>query len=899
MIRRIAALLVLAPTLLAAQTPAPRATQTPRATPVLEASRAAGAVKIDGRLDEAAWAAAAVASGFTESYPDPGAPARLGTEARVLYADDALYVGMRMSDPRPDSIAAQLARRDATGLYSDWAQVMIDSYADRRTAFSFGVNPRGVKRDVYLFNDSNEDFGWDAVWEVATQVDSAGWTAEFRIPLSQLRFGRSEPAEGRTWGLQLTRDIARYDTRVTWSPWNRNDNGFVSRFGTLMGLRGVRAPSRLEAQPYTVARLTRAPGDADNPFYRSSDTEASVGADVRWGLPSGLTLSAAINPDFGQVEVDPAFVNLSAFETQLPERRPFFSEGTDIFRFGSLLSYISLTAPQFFYTRRIGRAPQRRLELDNSFSFTDAPQSTTILGAAKVSGKTASGWSVGVLDAVTSGENGRVLSTDGVRRSEAVEPLSNYLVARVRRDLNAGRTVIGGIATATHRSMSDSVFDPMLRSDAYVAGVDGEHSWGPSRIWSVSGFAAGTRVAGSAEAIAATQRSSARYFLRPDADYLDYDDTRTSLQGYALGAALRKGGDWRGSVWTQQVSPGFETNDLGFQSRADSRSLAALFGRRQGKPGPLFREWFVRAFTSQTWNFGGDQTASAYAIRGSGTFKNLWSGVATIEYSPQVTSDRLTRGGPLASTPASLALSAGGGTDPRKRISAYMDAYSSTDDAGGYFRFLAASVSTRPSTNVQVSVGPVWESGRTDAQYVRTQTDELSTATYGRRFVFATLEQTTVALSTRLDWTFTPRLSLQLYARPFLSAGEYGGFKELAAPNSYRFTEYGEDAGTIALNSACGTSAADPQRYTIDPDGAGAANCFQFRRPDFNVRNLRGNAVLRWEYRPGSTLFFVWQQERSGQEGFGDFEFGRDASDLFAVPARNVFLVKATYWLGR
>jgi hypothetical protein len=898
MIRPSLLALLLAPSLLAAQTPAAPATSNTRPTPVLQAARAAGAVRIDGRLDDASWAAAEVAGNFTESYPNAGAPARFVTEARVLYADDALYVGMRMADPRPDSIAAQLARRDAGGLYSDWAQVMIDSYADGRTAFAFSVNPRGVKRDIYLFNDANEDSGWDAVWEVATLVDSAGWTAEFRIPLSQLRFGRSEPAGGREWGLQLTRDVARFDTRFVWSPWNRNDNGFVSRFGRLKGLQGIRAPSRLEAQPYTVARLTRAPDEAGNPFYRSSDADASIGADVRWGLPSGLTLSAAINPDFGQVEVDPAFVNLSAFETQLPERRPFFSEGTDIFRFGSLLSHISMGGPQFFYTRRIGRAPQR--QLGGSFQYFDAPQSTTILGAAKLSGKTASGWSVGVLDAVTAGERGRVLVSEGVTREEAVEPLSNYLVGRVRRDLNGGRTVLGAIATATHRSQSDSVFDPMLRSDAYVAGVDGEHSWGPSRMWSVSGFASGSRVAGSADAIAATQRSSARYFLRPDADYLEYDPTRTSLEGYAVGAALRKGGDWRGSLWMQSVSPGFETNDLGFQSRADSRSLAALYGYRQGKPGPLFREWFVRAFTTQSWNFGGDQTGSTYAVRGNGTFKNLWSATATAEYAPSVTSDRLTRGGPLARTASSLAFSGGAGTDPRKRASVYVDGYTSTDDAGGYFRFLAASVSARPSTNIQVSMGPVWETGRGDAQYVRTQTDALATDTYGRRFVFATLQQTTVALSTRLDWTFTPRLSLQLYARPFLSAGEYDGFKELAAPNSYRFTEYGSDAGTIALNTACGTSAADPQRYTIDPDGAaGAANCFQFRRPDYNFRNLRGNAVLRWEYRPGSTLFFVWQQERSGQEGFGDFEFGRDASDLFEVPARNVFLVKATYWLGR
>ncbi len=883
-------------------TPPSPAAQTVRS---VRAAPAAGALRLDGRLDEPAWATAEAATGFTESYPTSGAPDRLGTEARILFDESALYVGMRMDDPVPDSIAGQLTRRDAGG-YSDWAQVMIDSYHDRRTGFAFAVNPRGVKRDIFLYNDQSEDIGWDAVWEVAVSVDSAGWTAEFRIPFSQLRFAKGEPEGGRVWGLQLSRDVARRQSRMVWSPWTRDDNAFVGRFGDLTGLVGVRAPRRLEIQPYTSTRLTHTPErlgnpgrpeGRDDPFFREAEVGASAGADVKVGLPSGLTLTATLNPDFGQVEADPAVVNLSAFEIQLPENRPFFNEGSDIFRFGSLLSYISQGTPQFLYSRRVGRAPQRSLAGNSALSWTDVPAQTTILGAAKVSGRTAGGWSVGLLDALTSGEDARVQYADGRRADVGVEPLTNYLVGRARKDLNGGRTVLGGITTATHRALRDTVFSPLLRSNAWTAGLDGEHTT-KDRLWSVSGYLAGSRVGGSEAAIAATQRSSARYFQRLDADHLSYDSTRTSLGGLAGGFALRRAGDWRGSLWYSAVSPGFETNDAGFLGRTDRHAMSALWGRRRNKPGPVFRDWFVRAFTSHAWNFGGDLLDANYALRGTGTFRSLWNATATVEHSASTLDDRLTRSGPLVRTPSSWAGTLYVGSDPRRRLVAGTEVYASEDEAGGHYRYADLSLTGRPATNVRVSVAPGVEWLRSTAQYVRTRADALAADTYGRRYVFADLEQTTLSVSTRLDWTFTPTLSLQLYARPYVSAGSYGGYKELTAPRSYSFAEYGRDRGTIELGSACGASQ-DPGLFTVDPDGAGAASCFQFARPDFNFRSLRGNAVLRWEYRPGSTFFLVWQQQREGAEEYGDFDTGRDLGGIFDAPARNVLLLKATYWIGR
>ena len=331
-----------------------------------------GDIVLDGRVSESAWQKAPPITNFTQSYPAPGAKPTDPTEVRVLYDDVALYVGIRMFDAHPDSIAAQLARRDASGIYSDWIHVIVDSYHDRRTAFRFTVNPKGVKKDVYTSNDGDEDVNWDAIWDVATRVDSLGWVAEFRIPLSQLRFA-SDNGRDHTWGFQVMRDVARRNERDSWSPWTPQSPGFVSRFGDLSGLTSIPSPRRLEVVPYVSTKLTRAPGDRANPFFRSTDTRPSAGADLKYGLSSGLTLTATVNPDFGQVEVDPSVINLSAFETFFPEKRPFFLEGSDALSFGEVALYNDYGSQRFFYSRRIGREPQRSV----SGKFVDQPDATT------------------------------------------------------------------------------------------------------------------------------------------------------------------------------------------------------------------------------------------------------------------------------------------------------------------------------------------------------------------------------------------------------------------------------------------------------------------------------------------------------------------------------------------
>ena len=339
---------------------------------------------LDGRLDDASWEGADVATDFIQREPVAGKLATQRTTVRVLYDDAAMYVAMRMFDTHPHLIQAPLSRRDDANVPAEWVTVSIDGNRDRRTAYKFATTPRGVQYDALYFEDSREDNAWDAVWEVATTIDSLGWTAEFRIPLSQLRYGVSSTGETGPWGIEFGRDVSRLGEVSHWAPITPGTGRLVSFFGDLTGLDGLATPRRLEVMPYTLGRLTRVPGENSNPFYRRNDAIASAGADLKYGLTSNLTLTATINPDFGQVEADPSVVNLGSFETFFTERRPFFTEGAEIFRL--------TMAPELnvFYSRRVGRPPQRSIAAP-AFGFADVPETARILGRCEDFGKNIEG----------------------------------------------------------------------------------------------------------------------------------------------------------------------------------------------------------------------------------------------------------------------------------------------------------------------------------------------------------------------------------------------------------------------------------------------------------------------------------------------------------------------------
>ena len=879
------ALMVLAPSALAQSADTTHAYRHADA-PVVQAAPLRGDVRIDGKLDDPAWADATPVDRFTQRDPDEGRPVSERTEVRVLIGDDALYVGARLYDREPSKIRRRLVRRDED-LASDYFAVLIDSYHDHLTAFRFRVNPAGSFDDATIDARGNHDFSWDPVWHVHATIDSTGWTAEMEIPLSQLRFN---PSADGIWGIQFRRWIDRKQELAEFSFTPKNEQADVSRYGHLAGLGALHARRQIELMPYGLAKAQNTFAPPGDPFHDGSEQSGSVGADLKWGIKDDLTLNATVHPDFGQVEVDPAVVNLTATETFFPEKRPFFVERSELFNFGQTQSSNYFSVPTTFHARRIGRPPQRSLS-PFDYPFLDTPSLSTIAAAAKLTGKTRSGWSVGALDAVTTEERARYLDTLGVERRLPVEPLTNYAVARVRRELGGGNTRIGAIVTNVSRDLSDPGLESMLRSRATVAGIDFMHYWA-GRRWSLDGYVQGSRIEGSAEAIAATQRSSAHYFQRPDADHVEFDPTRTHLTGISDLISLNKlgGKHWKGNITYQDLSPGFESNDMGYISNVDTWGVSTLGMYKEDKPSRLFRNWYVMAFSNNAWNHGGNLQYQGYEAQGSGTFANYWYGDLRGSWYPKAYDDRLTRGGPLTRIPSGGRVAATVNTDSRQSYFFSLHSDFSWNDAGANAQRYSPSLTLHPAPSMLVRVEPSIQKIRDMAQYVTTVPDPNATATYGSRYVFATLDEHVVSLDTRLDWTFSPRLSFQLYLQPYVVSALFRELKELRAPSTYDFDVYGGSRGTITRDPA-GT-------YTIDPDGPGPSSSFALGDPNFNFRSLLGNAVLRWEYRPGSVLFLVWQQNRNGAQPFGDFDFSRDVRAVFDQSPENIVAIKATYWLG-
>ncbi|HEY7728782.1 MAG TPA: DUF5916 domain-containing protein, partial [Candidatus Eisenbacteria bacterium] len=833
------------------------------AVPAIEAAPLEGAIRIDGRLDEPAWRGAPPVTRFTQRDPREGERASEPTEVRILIGDDALDIGARLYDHEPERIRARLVRRD-DDLDSDYFAVFLDSYHDRLTSWVFRVNPLGCINDGAVDAGGNEDLSWDAVWQTATSRDSLGWTVEIEIPLSQLHY--STKGDGR-WGIQLRRRIYRKQELAEFSFVPKTEQYSAARYGVLTGLAHLRAPRHLEILPYTRLRSEFRRVPAGDPFRDGADQFPAAGLDVRYGLTSNLTLNATMNPDFGEVEVDPAVVNLSAFETFYPEKRPFFVEGAEVFRFGATSSYNNFNTTIPFHARRIG-APPHGAPDGAGIAFVDSPDRTTIAGAAKVTGKTRGGVTLGILEAVTARETCRYTDTLGVQRTAPAEPLTNYLVGRFRSDLHGGNTVVGGLLTAVDRDLPDTALRDLLRAHAQVGGLDLNHYWA-GRRWSLDANVLVSTIRGSRGAIAAAQRSSARYYQRPDAEYLRFDPTRTSLTGAAGLLSLNKtaGKHWRGSLTYQDWSPGFEINDLGFQNAADSRGASSLLLYTENRPGRIFRYFTLFTFSNASWNYGGNQTFSGHALHAEGQLLNYWSGYVRTTWYPGSMDDRLTRGGPLSRFPAGGNVSLHLDSDTRKSTTFGLTAKAAWDEAGGIIHSITPYLALRPASSVRISFEPGLQRTRDNAQYVTVVEDPLAVRTYGSRYVFATLDQTSLNLDTRVDWTFSPRLSLQVYAQPLVVSADYFDVKELRAPGTYEFDVYGRTRGSIAADTGGG--------YLVDPDGAGPAGAFPLRGPDFNYRSLLGNAVLRWEYRPGSTVYVVWQQKRETVAPVGDFAVSR------------------------
>lgn len=867
----------------------------------LDANRDLGSIEIDGHLDEADWREARVFTGFTQSQPVEGVPAEHDTEVRVLFGDEAIWIAARMYDPEPETIVRRMGRRDSHGSW-DLFVVQLDPNRDGLTGYLFAVSAAGVQSDAYLYDDTRMDPAWDAVWASAVQVDEEGWTAELRIPLSQIRYEASD--EEQTWGVNFYRSRISSNETSYYSLVSRTREGRVSQMGTMDGVRVSRPSRRLEVLPYAVQNYHRGPAVEGDPFFDGAEGSRRVGADVSYGLGAAFTLDATINPDFGQVEADPAVINLTAFETFFEERRPFFVEDARVFDFT-----LSGRRNQLFYSRRVGRAPHGRAP--SGTAFDAIPENATILGAAKLSGRTSGGLSVGALAAVTGNEFGQGVLDDGTRTEFLVEPRTEFGVLSLAQDYNGGTTQIRGIGTAMRRELPDDGSFDWLPSSAFSGGMRFQHQWA-DRMYSIYGFLAGSHVRGSEDAILRIQTASNHYFQRPDATRFTVDPEARSISGYEWRLqAEKQGGNWTGAVWAAEVTRGFEINDLGFSTTAERLDGGARVGYREILPGRVFRDWNVSLSMFHNWShealddpwslsaWHNARLRGSYTLSANGTLLSYWNLRSSVSYSPQAMSRSATRGGPMMVDPASLRLSFNVNTDRRKALSVGVDVEARDDRLGeGGSRQVRGDLRFRPSDNIELSVHPSWERSRSDDQYVTATSALAYDPTFGTRYFFADLERTTFSMVTRLDWTFTPKLSLQLYAKPLLSSGDYLAYKQLADAQSFDFVRFQPGTGTVLDDGvACsGICEVDGIQH-LDLDGDGQAD-YAFGDRDFNVRSLVGNAVLRWEYRPGSTIFFVWQRRQADRASVGNFDLGRDADALFAAPADNRFIVKVNYWLG-
>jgi hypothetical protein len=887
---------------LAQEAPAPAGS---REVPVLQVRRSTSPIRIDGRLDEDVWTAAPAATGFVQGEPIEGAPAQHRTEVRVLYDEQALYVGARMYDDSPHAIARQLVRRDETGQF-DFFELSLDPDLDLRTGYVFQISAAGVQGDAYLFDDVRDDRSWDAVWESAVQVDEQGWTAELRVPLSQIRYLPSPNPQD--WGINFTRRRVASNERSYFSLESRQRHGRVSVFGRLSGLELARGVSRLELRPYVLTRGRAGPAEDGDPFQQPRDANASAGLDARYGIGANFTLDATVNPDFGQVEVDPAVINLSAFETFYPERRPFFVEDARIFSFG-----LSGGQNSLFYSRRIGRRPQRS-SLSGA-SYVDVAEQTSILGAMKLTGRTAGGLSVGVLGALTGREEGQAYFARGDSLTRFIaEPRSQYAVFGAQQELRGGATVVGGMLSMMHRSLPGDRSLDFLPSRAAYTGVNFEHTWS-RRAWAFWGFLAGSYTAGSEEAMIRLQRGPNHYRQRPDAWRLGVDSTATSLMGaeWRLQLERRSGRHWTGAVWAAQRTPGFEVNDVGYFQGSERLDGGARASYQEITPGRVLRSYRLTASTFHNWRhealrepfspsaWGDAHKAGTISTSADLTFLNYWELDTGLSYGPEVRSEVPTRGGPLMLQPARVTYSLSANTDPRARLTVSPSAQLMRSTPEAWSSSLGLEVGYRPSPRVDVEVEPSLARERDPRQYVAAANDRSFTPTFGQRFIFADIDRTTFSLGTRLNVTFTPHLTLQLFAQPLLSAGEFVTYKQFSQAGTDRFDPFEEGTAVLAGTSVrCvgGRTCRDGDTRFVDFQGDGVSDV-SFRERDFRVRSLRGNAVLRWEYRPGSTLYLVWQQGRYFEDrAASEFALGQEFGRLLGQQPDNVLILKMNYWLS-
>lgn len=836
---------------------------------------------IDGKLNDDIWHNANWQNNFIQHQPSEGKPASQQTEFAILFDKHNIYVGAKCYDTNPDSIVKRITRRDY--LDGDGFIIQFDSYFDKRSAFAFGVTVAGVKQDKFISNDGNEDISWDAVWFAKTSTDNKGWYAEIKIPLTQLRF---EERDNLTWGIQVGRVVFRNDEVTIWQPSSRSANGWVSQYGEMRGMNNLISRKILEILPYMVARIDTYEKKPENPFKQNGrSSKFNIGIDGKVGITNNLTMDFTLNPDFGQVEADPSEVNLSSFESFFVEKRPFFIEGNNIFSFQLALGDGSLGNENLFYSRRIGRRPHFYPEVNDN-EYENVPEFTRILGAAKISGKTKNGWSVGLLETLTSDEYATIKG--GSERKELVEPLTNFIVSRAQKELNQGNTLIGAMFTSMHRNITDDNLN-YLNKAAYSGGIDLVHKW-HNKDWEINFNTYFSSVNGSTQAMINTQRSSVHNFQRRDATHIGVDSTKTSLTGNGGKFLIGKmGGKFKFIYATTWKSPQLELNDVGYMRIADNIFQLIWAAYQVNEPFSIFRSFQVNINQFAEWNYAGNYKGAGLNINLNTQLKSFWYIGAGSNINTKGISTSLLRGGPSIKLPGNKDGWIFVSTNQQKKLVGELSASYSVSDIKNNFRSSGYEIGIdyKPINPLQIRLSTNYSLDMRGLQYV-------DSPEYGNNtdYLFAQIDQKTFSGQIRINYNITPDLSLQYWGQPFISAGKYSKFKKITNPLADKYSDrfHVFSANEINYNQ-------NNNEYSIF--GIGNNVLYTLENPEFNIKEFLSNLVFRWEYKPGSTMFIVWSQSRNRDDSIGNFGFSQNMKQLFEKRPYNIFLIKFSYRFGR
>ena len=847
-------------------------------------------IDIDGLLDESVWSEGEAITGFIQKDPRPGEPATQKTEVRVVLDDEHIYIGAYLFDNSPDSIASQIIRRDGWG-YSDWFAVGIDSYLDRRTCFGFWVGPSGSLRDMLHYNDTETDRSWDAVWEAKSVILENGWSAEMKIPLSQLRYNPSEREQ--KWGVNFYRRTARSGEETFWSPILMDSKGFVSQFGTLTGIQLQKQKKRIEALPYTAVIDYLEPGEIDNPFWKKNDVSGNLGIDLKLGIGSNFTLTGTINPDFGQVEADPADLNLSAYETFFDERRPFFLEGTDIFQFGKTRGIDdNMGSSQLFYSRRIGRNPRGEI-IETGTQYDDYPRNTNIISALKFSGKTSKGLSIGILGALTDREEAFYIDSLNSKKSQIIEPLASSTVVRLKQDMNKGRFIVGGFLTSNIQDLSNNYLNTSFLKGAYVAGFDFEYAM-PDPSWVISGVTSMSNIYGDKNVILDIQQSSAHYFQQPGDDNF-VDSTKTSLRGTSSEFSIAKisGKNLKGSLTFGQISPGYNVNELGYMRSANSKKLNSNLKYEDYTPGKFWQIFSLSFGSYQDWDYDFKNVSSGIWME-SWMRLNNWHSIS-LDYRNSFggMNRTFTRGGPLASRPTWNKFGFKFETDRRKKINGFMRIGERRAEDGEYDKSFGTGFNFRPDSRWDLEFNIFIRNEFDTDQYIEQIYDDQASSTYGSRYIFSDISNDSKGMTFEASMIYSPKLSVQFFFRPELGHYQYEGLKEFKSPRKFDFIYYDEDQITEI----------DDETIEIYPDKFGDADSFILSRDyirGFNFLSLRSNFIIKWEFKTGSSMFLVWQNERNHFEVTDDngLKVKEGIDQLLDSEYVTTFMIKIARWFS-